>query len=384
MSDSLEVAYLMEVAGNPEVYIRSKLASELSEFLDDQEATDDERKAVVPVLMKLAEDESDVVRRSLLGGLRHCEHVPSDLIFAMAADIDDIAGDILKHTPALLDNELIAVIKISDDVRRGAIAEREGLSPAVCRALIEHGSHDVIRTLLDNAPARIDTSGYEAIRRRHSNLDSIENLLMKRRDLPPMLAIGLVDTVSNRLEELAAHKKWLRSDRAAQVIRDAKEEGVIRIISRSDVSENRNVVRELLTLNHLTPSLVLRAACVGKMDFVEEAFTCLAKMPPAMVHNMMFKRGHMGLKAIFLKSGLPGSMFFALRVAVDVYRELYGTSDIADEQHFGRRMIERILTQYEEFSEDDKTYLLSMLRRFAGAETRPLVDQILRDMSHAA
>ena len=47
-------------------------------------------------------------------------------------------------------------------------------------------------------------------------------------------------------------------------------------------------------------------------------------------------------------------------------------------------MIERILTQYEEFSDDDKTYLLSMLRRFAGAETRPLVDQILRDMRVAA
>ena len=125
MSDSLEVAYLMEVASNPEIYIRSKLASELSEFLDDPAATDDERNAVIPVLMKLAEDECDQVRRSLLGGLRHSENAPSDLIFAMASDIEEIACDILKHTPALLDNELIAVIKISDDARRGAIAERE-------------------------------------------------------------------------------------------------------------------------------------------------------------------------------------------------------------------------------------------------------------------
>ena len=106
MSDNLEVAYLMDVAGSPEVYIRSKLAGELSEFLDDPEATDDEREAVVPVLMKLAEDESDQVRRSLLGGLRHSENAPSDLIFALAADIEEIACDILKHTPALLDNEL--------------------------------------------------------------------------------------------------------------------------------------------------------------------------------------------------------------------------------------------------------------------------------------
>ncbi|MGI9415801.1 MAG: DUF2336 domain-containing protein, partial [Hyphomicrobiales bacterium] len=195
MSDSLEVAYLMEVAGSPEIYIRSKLASELSEFLDDPEATDDERDAVFPVLMKLAEDTSDLVRRSLLGGLRHCARAPSDLIFALASDIDEIASDILKHTPALLDNELIAVVKISDDVRRIAIAERAGLTPPVCRALIEHGSHEVIRTLLDNAAARIDASGYEAIKRRHGSLGALENLLMKRRDLPPMLAIGLVDTV---------------------------------------------------------------------------------------------------------------------------------------------------------------------------------------------
>ena len=384
MSDPLNIEYLLNVARDREIYTRTKLTTQLTEFLDDAETSEQDIQAITPVLLVLAADQSGIVRRTLLSGVRHLENVPIDVLFALAADEDDIAADILKHSPALRDHELIAVIRICDNLRRTAIAARGKLQPKVCRALIDFGSADVVRELLENPSAKIDAAGYEAVMTRHADAHDLENLLIKRRDLPPLLAIGLVDAVSDRLQALASSKKWLRPDKAAQVIFDAKEEGVIKIIARTDISENRAVVRGLMVQSKLTPSLVLRASCIGKMDFVEEALALLAKMPHAMVHNMVFSRGAVGLKAIYYKAGLPGAMFAAVRVAVDVYRELNQDMDVSDEGRFGRRMIERILTQYEEFSDDDKKYLLSMLRRYAGMETRPLVDQVLSDLAQAA
>ena len=384
MSDQLDTGYLLDIARDPEIYTRTKLTTQLTEFVADPETTEADIRAITPVLLVLADDRSGIVRRTLLNGLRDLPNAPIDVVFALVADEDDVAVEILRNSPALHDHELIAMTRLCDNVRRKAIAERAKLSPLVCRALIDNGSTEVAETLLGNTGAKIDAAGYEAVMRRHGALERLESLLIKRRDLPPLLAIGLVDTVSDRLQSLASSKKWLRPDKAAEVIRDAKEDGVIKIIARTDITENRNVVRGLMAQEKLTPSLVLRAACIGKMDFVEEAFALLANMPPAMVHSLMFGRGALGLKALYLKAGLPGVMYSAVRVAVDVYLELRHDMDVSDEARFGRRMIERILTQYEEFSDDDKKYLLSMLRRYAGTETRPLVDQVLSDMSRAA
>lgn len=384
MSEQLDIGYLLDVARDPEIYTRSKLTTQLTEFIADPETCESDIKAITPVLLVLADDKSGIVRRTLLSGIRDLPNAPVDVVFALVADENDIATEILRSSPALHDHELIAVIRICDEVRRMAIAERDKLMPPVSRALIELGSQDVSETLLNNTGARIDAAGYEAIMRRHGVSEGLEALLLKRRDLPPLLAIGLVDTVSDRLQSLASGKKWLRADKAAEVIRDAKEDGVIKIIARTDITENRNVVRGLMAQDKLTPSLVLRAACIGKMDFVEESLALLAKMPPAMVHSLMFGRGAMGLKALYFKAGLPGVMYSAVRVAVDVYLELRHDMDVSDESRFGRRMIERILTQYEEFSDDDKKYLLAMLRRYAGRETRPLVDQVLNDIARAA
>ena len=382
MSEGLDTGYLLEVARDPEIYTRTKLTTQLTEFIED--ANEEDVRTITPVLLVLADDKSGIVRRTLLSGIRDLPNAPTDVVFALVADEDDIATEVLKKSPALRDHELVAIARICDDVRRLAIAGRNTLMPKVCRALVDFGSLEITCAVLKNPDARIDAACYEAIMRRHSAFEGLESLLIKRCDLPPLVAIGLVDTVSDRLQSLASSKRWLHPEKASQVIRDAKEDGVVKIIARSDITENRSVVRGLMVQNKLTPSLVLRAACIGKMDFVGEALALLAKMPPAMVHTMVFSRGAMGLKALYLKTGLPAAMFPAIRVSVDVYAELQQGMEVSDENRFGRRMIERILTQYEEFSDDDKKYLLSMLRRYGGAETRPLVDQVLNDMARAA
>ena len=239
MSDQLDTGYLLDIARDPEIYTRTKLTTQLTEFVADPETTEADIRAITPVLLVLADDRSGIVRRTLLNGLRDLPNAPIDVVFALVADEDDVAVEILRNSPALHDHELIAMTRLCDNVRRKAIAERAKLSPLVCRALIDNGSTEVAETLLGNTGAKIDAAGYEAVMRRHGALERLESLLIKRRDLPPLLAIGLVDTVSDRLQSLASSNKWLRPDKAAEVIRDANEDGVIKIISRTNTLRSR-------------------------------------------------------------------------------------------------------------------------------------------------
>ncbi len=384
MSSSLDTEYLLAVAADPEIYTRVKLVMQLCDFLEDEESREAERDAIAPVLLKICDDDSAVVRRTLLGRIKASTRVPMDVAVAFVADEEDMACDILKLSPVLDDNVLVGIAKICDTPRQLAMCERTSLPPRLGRTLIEHGDELVVRAVLANPAGRLDEAAYGAIETRHGSLKRFESLLMKRRDVPSMLALDMVDAVSERLLKHASQKNWLDADKAARVISDAKEQGLVRIIARSDPAREQSFVSELMLRDRITPTLLLRAACIGKMDFVEVAIGRYTAMPSSLVHSMMYARGSVGFKALYFKAKLPGKMYPAMRVAVDVFRELHATMGEWTEAQFGRRMIERILTQYEEFSDADKKYLLSTLRKYAGEEAQPLLNQVIDDLAMAA
>ncbi len=384
MSTSLDVSYLLGVADDPEIYTRVRLVMQLCEFLDEGETTVADRDAVVQVLLRLSEDVSSVVRRTLLSKTIASTSVPEDIALALAADEEDIACEVLQEYDGYADSTLVGVARISDLPRQLAIAKRRKLPSCIAQVLIERGDPKVCRVVLASPHSQLNRAAYDAVERHHGPLSNFEKILAKRRDLPPVYAIRMVDEVSSRLYEHAARKQWMKPGAAKQVVADACEQGIVRIIAKTDFGDDVSVVSELMKREKLTPSLLLRAACIGKMDFVEQSICELSGMPGSMVHSMMFARGAVGFKALYAKTGLPTKLYPAMRVAVDVYGGLLKTSGDWNADQFGRRMIERILTQYEQFSEADKKYLLNMLKRYATADAGHLVDQVLEDLAIAA
>jgi uncharacterized protein (DUF2336 family) len=384
MSCTIDTGYLLQVADDPEIYTRVRLVNELSEFIEDPATGRSEIDAVTPVLLRLCDDPSMVVRRTLANRVRKAARMPEEVALALAADDEDIACDVLAEFAGFGANVLIGIVRIADKPRRMAIARRRGLDARACLALVELGDEAVCRAVLGNPSVRLERACYDRIEARFGPLERFERLIMKRRDVPAMLAVRMIEAVSDRLARHARARNWLRPEQAARVVADAKEQGIMRVIARADLSTDRSVVTELFAARKITASLILRAACVGKMDFVEEALSQLARMPRKLAHNMMTARGAKGFKALYSRAGLPERLYPALRVAVDVHAELCRGAGDWDEARFGRRMVERILTRYEAFSDADKRFLLGMLKQFAAEATRPLVDQVLEDMSLAA
>jgi uncharacterized protein (DUF2336 family) len=111
----------------------------------------------------------------------------------------------------------------------------------------------------------------------------------------------------------------------------------------------------------LSASLVLRALCMGDLAFFETALASLAGVPAMNARMLIHDAGQLGLRSLYQKSGLPARFLPAVRVAIQVVRETPMDGEPHDRERYRARVIERILTQYEDFGAEDLDYLLEKL-----------------------
>ena len=145
--------------------------------------------------------------------------------------------------------------------------------------------------------------------------------LMACPDLPLDIRIMQAKRASNRMHQLMAERGWIAANDAAELVADAEETAVLRILVEASETELANVVAFLVERAMLTPSIILRAACLGEMHVVERSLAHLAGVPMARARELMAGRGLGGFKGLHAKSGLPQSCYGLLLASCDVARD---------------------------------------------------------------
>src|SRR5690606_27157519 len=115
----------------------------------------------------------------------------------------------------------------------------------------------------------------------------------------------------------------------------------------------------------LTPSLILRTLCTGDITFFEASLAVLANMPIVSARVLIHDEGQLGLQSIYQRTPLPANLFPAFRVGFDVAREAEYDGGDNDRQRFSARVIERVLTQFEDIGNDNLEYLMKKLKQLA-------------------
>ena len=112
------------------------------------------------------------------------------------------------------------------------------------------------------------------------------------------------------------------------------------------------LIRQLRINGRLTPSIILRALCLGDMPFFEVSMSELANVPVANARILLHDEGALGFKSLYAKAGMPDVLFQAYRSAVDmnINAEHERTDD--DPEIVMRRMLEHILTDHEDLTEE--------------------------------
>ena len=369
MADKLSRADIERLMSDPSEDSRADIAAKVAERFANVAVTPSERQIAHDILGYMVHDAAVLVRESLSKSLRNLPGAPHDIVMALARDIDDVAMPILEESPVLSEDDLIEIVVSGSVAKQKAIAARPRVEARLSAALVNTENRGVVAILVANDGAILDQVTFEKVVDQYGDDEEIADPLVRRADLPIVLAERLVTMVSDRLREYLIDRHAIDEDMARRLIEESRERSTIELVDGVDMDDMTRLVRQLNDNKRLTPTIMLRAACMGEMRFVEAGFGVLTGLPSPRVWRLIHDEGSLGFRAIYARAGIPEALYPAFRVALDVYQEMEFALEPSARARFRRRMLERILTQYEDLEAKDLDFLLNRLGRLATASS---------------
>lgn len=339
----------------------------------------DDRAAAESAMVTLLDDPSPLVRRALADAFATAEDAPHSVLIGLLQDQPEIAGLVARHSPLLLDAELVDLVGSGEPLVQYAIAQRDDLPAPVCAAIAEVGCLEACLALV-TLDADIPAFSIDRIVERFGDDGDIREALFAREDLSPGARQALVVKLSSALSAFVAGREWLAADRADRIVREASEKATVVIAAGCGGEGLMPLVRHLRLSGQLTTGLVLRALLSGHVRLFEEALAELSGLGIRRAAGFVHDRRGAGFRALYDKAGLPLSAYPAFRAALDAWHDDGTGAFRSGDAQLRRRMVERVLTAYAPLAPTELDQLLALLRRFAAEAAREEARAFTRDL----
>ena len=341
---------------------RAQATQKICRQIGNRELSDADRESAFEILAMLATDAATLVRRTLAVTLKNSPNLPRELALKLAQDVEAVAIPILKNSPVFTDTDLVDILLASSPEKQVAIAERETVSEDVTEVIALYGHKSAVEAAAYNEGAAFSDAAYAGVLGRFSADDTIKAALIARPKLPVTVTEKLVALVTGELFDRLVNKHELPPQLAIEIAAGARERATLDLVEQAGLSSDpARFVQQLHLNGRLTPSLIMRGLCLGHMSFIEHALAELAGVPHSKAWLMIHDAGTLGMKTIFERAGLPGGMFTAFRMALDVFHKTEMDGGVGDRERFRQRMVERVLTQFQAIPRADLEYLLEKL-----------------------
>lgn len=255
------------------------------------------------------------VRDNLAEHLRRCPYLPSSLALTLAGDIETAGGPPVGPVGTAVAGVLERLLGELSCQPQALIATQDGmrLSLAVMgQAILELS-------------------------------EVLQQGLMDHHGLPAELA-----------EEMAMH---------------GRERALSRALAAGDpTTEVDLLVDRLLARHALTPTLMLRSLCLGRLHFFASALAALADVPVFETKALIFGGSVADLLQLYEKSGLPLDLFRAFRTTIEMICGLNSDQISKWQRAYTNRIIARLVNEYDHVCPEDLEHVMSQL-------TRPMTEQ---------
>lgn len=341
---------------------RAHAAHKICRCIEDAQLSPEERAHAESILSIMAQDAAVLVRRALAVSLKNSAKLPREIANKLARDIDSIALPVILNSPMLTDGDLVEIVRACPVSKQVAVAGRETLSSVVTGAIAQFAAAPAVERAVANDNAVFDAESLDTVLNRFEGLSSITTAMVHRNELPLAITEKLVAIVTGDVFDHLVNNHELPPQIAIDLAVGARERATIDIVEQASRQNDVGRFVQQLNLNgRLTPSLLMRALCMGHVDFVEHAMAELAGMSHQRMWLLVHDSGPLGLKAAFDRSGLPPRLFPSFRAAIEVYHTIEREGGVTDRIVFRRRMLERTLTLFQSIPKDDLDYLLEKL-----------------------
>lgn len=353
--------------------VRADTAVKVATEFNDGTLSTKERLIAEDILRVMVRDVAVRVRTELSSHLKECDELPRDVALSLAHDIDEVALPILQFSRVLTDTDLIEIVRTQGEAKQTAIARRRSVSAALADALVDTHNETVVVTLVANEGAEISESSLNKIIDEFGDSEAVQDPLVRRRKLPIAVAERLVTVVSEALQEHLVSHYDMRGEVAKDIITQTRERATVGLLSPEfNEDEAAELVAQLKANDRLTPTIILRAVCMGDLAFFEASLAALAEVPLASAQMLIHDEGGLGLEAIYRKAGLPEPLLPAAQIAMEVIHETEYDGGPDDRERYKCRVLERILTQFDglgAIGSENLDYLIGKLGKLQPATT---------------
>lgn len=373
MAEELSVSDVARLIDDPSANNRAKAAEKVANRYERGALSDAERQIAEDIFRVMVKDAEERVRMALVKHLKHMPSLSQDVAHSLARDVSDsVAIPMLQVSEALSDLDLIDIVRTQGSQRQTAVAARPTVSEAVADALVDHGDEDVVATLVGNEGAEVGEATIHKVVDKYGDVERVQTPLVMRSTLPISVSERLVAKVSdNLIEHLVTHHE-LPDGVAADLVIQIRERATLGLLGSGADGEDVDALVDALARNgRLTPSILLRALCVGDLAFFESAMARMAGISLVNARRLIHDKGELGFKSLYTKCQLPAVLFDAYRIALDVIQETENERIDGAPDLLAKRMLERVLTHFEDLvdeqSPDDVDFLLNRLGKLANA-----------------
>ncbi len=341
---------------------RAGAAVKICRRIDGMRLSEGDRDHANQILQMLATDAASLVRRALAVTLKQSPNLPHDLALQLARDIEAVAIPILQNSPVLTDADLVEIVLAGAPQKQVAVANRAQVSESLTEVIALYGCRDAVEAVAANEGASFTDEAYNGALNRFGDDPGVQGAFIGRQELPIHITEKLLAVVTGELFDRLVNSHELPPQLAIEIAAGARERATLDLVEQAGMSSDpERFVQQLHMNGRLTPSMIMRALCLGHVPFVEYALAELAGVPRSKSWLMIHDAGALGLKTIFERSGMPPGMFTAFRMAVDVFHKTEMDGGPHDKARFRQRMVERVLTQFQAIPRADLDYLLDKL-----------------------
>lgn len=342
---------------------RAETVEKIAVCMTGTSFSNSERHQAEEIFRILVNDTEVLVRQTLAETLKSIPDLSHDIAKTLASDIADVASPMLSFSTALSDEDLLDIIGSKSDLHQIAVASRTTVSETVSAKLADSGSEDVVATLMQNDGAEISEATYEKVLDQFGESEKIKAPMAHRSKLPITVTERLVTMVSDKLREHLVTHHEMSPSMATDLILESREKTMIGLIkegaSRSDLV---GLIDQLHVNGRLTPTIILRALCVGDVDFFETAMAKYSNIAVSNIHILVSDASGKGLRQLCEKLNFSGGLQKIMKVGLEVATELDFDGSPGDRERYRNQVIERVLTHFQdEFEGENVDYLIGKL-----------------------
>lgn len=357
---------VLRLLEEPSDEVRVETAAKVGQYFASGAPSAAEKAIAQDIFRAMVRDAEVRVRKALSETLKQSPDLPHDVARILAGDVAEVALPVIEFSEVLSDEDLVEIIGSQEEERQNAVARRRSVSAPVADALVDSGSERVVATLVANEAAEIGEATFGRVLDRYGHSDAVKTPLVQRSKLPVKIAEKLVTMVSASLRDHLVTHHELPPAIASDLVLESRERATVSLLDPSAKAPDvAALVDQLHNNGRLTPTLIIRALCMGDLTFFETALARRADIASANAWQLVHDRGDLGLERLFAAAEMPAGLIKIARIGVAIAREM-GLTAGDDREAFRKVMIERVLTRIdEELDGENLDYLVGKLGRKA-------------------